>query len=52
MKVNTKKTRCPNCQKLVIGRTKSTGDIIEVFCPSCNEAFWHWDGTKWLQIRK
>jgi phage FluMu protein Com len=52
MRVDTKKTFCPNCQKLVMGRAQSADDTIKVSCPRCNEVIWLWDGTKWLQLRK
>ena len=52
MRVNTKKTFCPNCQKLVIGSEKSSDDSINVSCPRCNEVIWHWNGINWHQVRK
>jgi phage FluMu protein Com len=52
MRVNTKKTFCPNCQKLVIGSDKTSDDTIDVSCPRCNEVIWHWNGINWHQVRK
>ena len=52
MKVNTKKTFCPNCQKLVMGRDKTADDTIKVSCPRCNELIWYWNGINWHQVRK
>ena len=52
MRVNTKKTFCPNCQKLVTGSDKTSDDTIDVSCTRCNEVIWHWNGINWHQIRK
>ena len=52
MKVTTKKTRCPNCEKLVMGSEKKVDETIDVTCPDCNEVIWHWNGGNWHQVRK
>ncbi|MDD5288369.1 MAG: hypothetical protein PHY28_04585 [Dehalococcoidales bacterium] len=52
MRVNTKKTMCPNCQKAVMGRVQSVDDTIKVSCPRCSEVIWFWNGINWHQTRK
>ena len=52
MRVNTKKTMCPHCQKLVIGRVQKADETIKVSCTHCSEQMWFWNGINWHQVRK
>lgn len=52
MKIATRKLHCPNCERDIKTREQTVDGAIHIFCRSCKELIWVWDGIKWREVRK
>jgi hypothetical protein len=47
MKLITKRTQCPKCQKLVRGKEQTSDNELKIVCPKCNTAIWTRQDKQW-----